>query len=148
MELRISGLAQVQERLKNAPSLLVSRAFHQALDRAAGVIAAEVEMRTPEGEEGLLKENVIVVVDVEAGAKGGSAAVGFNHVQSERTGKPADLIAFWVEYGHRMVAHDRKTVLGQVQPRPFMRQAAQASGDQAIEVFQDTLIERLSVIEG
>lgn len=146
MELRISGLAQVQQRLKDAPSLLVAKAHYKALDRAAGVIAAEVEARTPEGEEGLLKENVITNVVVDPKSRGGTAAVGFSSATSEVTGKPADVIALWVEYGHEHVSRSGK-LLGQVQAHPFMRPAFDASADQAIKVFADTLIDSLSVIE-
>lgn len=151
MELKISGLDQVQRRLREAPNTLVAKSFAKALDRAGGVIAAEVERRTPIGPEGDLKEHVIVKVEVDTAARGGSALIGFSSATSGRTGKPMDLIAYWVEYGHRLVGHgkrkkDRKD-LGKVPPHPFMRPAFDASADRAVEVFGDTLIDSLSDVE-
>ena len=146
MQIQIQGLEQVQKRLKEAPSLLVAKSFYKALDRAIGVLAAEVEARTPEGEEGLLKESVITDVKIDDRHRGGSAAVGFSSEQSERTGRPQDLIAFWVEYGHELLSHSGKPI-GHVPAHPFMRPALDAVGDQVIEVFGDTLIDSLSDIE-
>lgn len=151
MELTITGLEEVQRRLKAAPKALAAKAYLKALDRAAGVIAAEVEARTPEGETGLLKESVITSVELDSEGRGGTAAVGFNSSVSERTGKPQDLIAFWVEYGHRQVSHGSKKSsrheIGQVDAHPFLRPAADGAGDRAIEVFAEVLSENLSVIE-
>ena len=145
MELTITGLEEVQKRLKAAPQALAAKAFLQSLDRAAGVIAAEVEARTPEGETGLLRESVITSVELDSEGRGGSAAVRFSSEQGEN-GKPQDLIAFWVEYGHVLKSHAKKTI-GQVPAHPFLRPAADAAGDRAIEVFAEVLGENLSVIE-
>lgn len=148
MELRITGLEQVQRRLKEAPSLLVAKAFHQALDRAAGVFAGEVEMRCEEMEE--LAENVIVDVEVDVAKQGGTAFVGFSHTPSERTGKPLDLIAMWIEFGHMVLTHKGETPSHgktHVPADPFMRPAFDAAAERALEVFQETLIDGLSVIE-
>jgi len=145
MDIQITGLQEVQRRLTEAPSVLVEKVFTQALDRAAGVIAAELEARTPVGEEEELAENVIVKVAIDPGKRGGTAAVGFSSRQSSRTGKPFDLIALWVEYGHRLLSHKRKAI-GHVPAHPFMRPAALASADKAAETFADVLIENLKVI--
>lgn len=153
MDIKITGLDNVLKRLENTPSLLVKKVFYQALDRAAGVIAAEVELRTPEGEEGLLKENVITNVSIDTQGKGGSAAVGFSKAISERSGKPADLIAMWVEYGHAVVPprgsrrRGHTPVRGHVPAHPFMRPAADAAAALAIEVFARQLSEQIAVIE-
>ena len=140
----ITGLEQVQRRLREAPSLLVAKAMHTALDRGIGVIAAEVEALTPE-DTGDLKEHVITRVEIDVQNRGGSAAVGFASTPHERTGRASDAVALWVEMGHRMVSHDGKEI-GHVPPHPFMRTAFTVAADRAIEVFAETLIEGLSVI--
>ena len=146
MEIQISGLEQVQRRLAETPEALVRKAFETALDRAIGVVAAEVEARTPVGEAEELAEAVITRVKLDEQNRGGQAAVGFSSRQSERTGRPLDEIALWVEYGHRMVTHHGQQV-GHVPAHPFLRPALASAGDRAIEVFASTLIESLSLIE-
>lgn len=150
MELTITGLEEVQKRLAAAPKTVVVKGYLKALDRAAGVIAAEVEARTPEGETGLLKESVYTSVELDADGRGGSAAIGFRSTKSERTGAPQDAIAVWVEYGHQLVSHGKRSsrkVIGQVPAHPFMRPAADVAGDRAIEVFAEVLSESLGEIE-
>lgn len=143
-EITIRGLSEVQAKLAQTPSILVAKLFHKALDRAIGVIAAEVEARVPVGEHEELAENIITPVEIDLIRKGGSAAVGFSHNESE-SGYPIDLIAMWLEYGHRIVTHDGREV-GQVAPHPFMRTAAVASAERAAEVFAQVLIDGLEQI--
>jgi HK97 gp10 family phage protein len=145
MDIKITGLADVQRRLKEMPSLVVAKAFHAALDRAAGVMAAEVEIRAPLGEEGLLPESIITPVEVDVQKRGGQAAVGFSSAQDPRTGVPEDVKAAWVEYGHRQVTHrPGHEQVGYVLPHPFMRPAFDSSANKAIEVFAQALAENLS----
>jgi hypothetical protein len=154
VEIRIDGLEDCSRRLKNAPKNLVAKGFAKALDRAAGVIAAEVEKRTPIGpDQGELKENVIVTnAELLDNMEGGRIAVGFPGKTSKRTGKPLSLIAQWVELGHVQKSHGRKKsggkkVIGDVPAKPFMRDAAIAAKDRAIQVFADTLAGELGAIE-
>lgn len=151
MQIRISGLEQVQRRLREAPRKLVAGAYAKAINQSIGVLAAEVEARTPEGPEGLLKESVITEGEVDEQGRGAYAVCSFSKEVSERSEKPMDLIAYWVEYGHQQVSHDGKKtdrhVIGHVPAHPFMRPALDAAGDRAIEVFAGTLIDSLSVIE-
>ena len=147
MEISISGLEDVQRRLRNAPKAVAAKALLKSLDRAAGVVAAEVEARTPEGETGLLKESVTTSVEIDAEGRGGRAAVTFKKTPSERTGKPQDLIALWVEYGHQQTSHSGSGTGKHVPAHPFMRPAAEVSAPRAIEVFAETLAESLDVIE-
>ncbi len=147
MELRITGLEQVQRALTGSPAKVV-RAFAVALDRAAGVIAAAVEERIPEGPEGLLKQSIRVQVEVDTAKRGGIASVGFTSEPNERNGAPQDAVALWVEVGHRMVTHkpDSKQV-GNVPAHPFMRPAFDSAADRAIEVFAETLISQLTEVD-
>lgn len=151
MDLRITGLEQVQQALKELPAKIVVKSYAKALDRAAGVVAAELEARAealPEsGSETRLSEHVIVKVEVDTNKKGGTAAVGFDHSQDERTEKPMDVIAGWVEFGHRMVTHKPgKKEVGHVPAHPFVRPAYEAVQDKAVEVFGETLMDGLSEI--
>jgi hypothetical protein len=143
MGVEIVGLEDVLQRLDQLPGLIVAHAFAEALDRAGGVIAAEVEVRIPEGEtEGLL-EHIVVNVEIDPSLRGGSVAVGFSHAQAEN-GRPYDAIADWVERGHIMLSHDKKpTKLEHVPRHPFMAPAFDASAQKAIEVFTQTILDYL-----
>jgi|GEM_PF-2861241 len=151
-DLTITGLAEVQRLFAESPSILVDKVLYQALDRAAGVIAAEVEARCPEtplASNQNLREAVIVVVDVNHQKKGGTGTVGFKSTISDRTGLPMDAIASLVEFGHEMLTHDKKAPkhgLTHVPPHPFMRPAFDATGDRAIEVFQENLVDGLAAV--
>jgi hypothetical protein len=149
MDLEIAGLAETEQALQDLPAKVVVLGFARALDKAAGVIAAEVEARAEGLDESSsqtrLSEHVIVKVEVDTAKNGGVAYVGFDKTQDERTGIPQDAKALMVEYGHRMVTHKPgKRQVGTVQPRPFMRPAAAASENRATEVFGETLVDSLS----
>lgn len=146
VSINITGLEEVQRRLREAPKILVAQTFVKAFDRAAGVIAAEVAAHAPEGEEELLKENIVTEVTLDSNMRGGVAKIGYRSTISERTGASADMIALWVEFGHRHVSKSGKEV-GHVPAHPFMRPAAQTSATRAIEIFGETVIDSLSVIE-
>lgn len=149
MDLQITGLDQVQKALRELPAKVVVTSYAKALDRAAGVIAAEVTARAealPEsGSDTPLSEHVITKTEVDTNQRGGAAAVGFDSSQDDRTGIPQDLKALLVEMGHRMLTHQPgKKEVGHVAPHPFVRPAFEATADKAIEVFAETLIDGLS----
>jgi HK97 gp10 family phage protein len=154
INLQITGLEQVQRALADLPAQIVTKAYARALDRAAGVIAAEVEERAPERDDGLLKDSIVVSVEVATDRRGATATVGYSGAQDE-SGYPADLLALWTEYGHRMIGHQPgkkplagpNTPDGLVVPHPFMRPAFEASSERAIEVFQEVLVEELGFTE-
>lgn len=151
MELRLLGLSEAQRNLANASRLIAAASFAKALDRAAGVFAAEVELRASAlvGESGSgtpLAEHVITSVEVDAQGRGGRAQVGFDSSQDERTGKPQDLKALWVEYGHIQLTHKGDApVKGKkfVPAEPFMRPAFEAAARPALEVFTEAIAESL-----
>lgn len=157
MELRITGLEQVQRALAELPKAMVTVAFGAALDQAGGVIAGQVAGRAArlnDASDTPLSEHVTVQVQVDTDNRGGIAIVGFDSSQDERTGIPQDLKAFLVEFGHRMVGHKpgRKQLAGPatpggyVVPQPFMRPALEDSWEQAVRVFAEALIDGLSGI--
>lgn len=151
MDLKITGLEQVIERLQGLPKEIVVKSYAKALDRAAGVIAAELEARA----EGLgetetdtpLYEHVIVGTEVDTNGRGGIAKVGFDSSQDARTGKPQDAKALWVEMGHRMVPHETHggfgVAHGHVPAHPFVRPAFEAAGDEAIAVFEQVISQEI-----
>lgn len=152
MQVRITGLEDVERRLKNAPKQLVAHAFTKALDRAIGVVEAEVHARTPEGpDQGELKSNIVTAIEIDSNYQGGAAVCGFSSRRSARTGKPMDAIASWVEFGHVQVGHGSKKssrrAIGHVPAHPFMRPAAAAAAERAIQVFTDSLLDSLTAIE-
>lgn len=130
----ITGIEEVQELLVSAPRHIVGTAFLKAFEAADRVIEGELDLRTPE-KSGELKAAKTHEITLDSNLRGGLLQIGF--------GKQGHK-ALWVEYGHRMVGHkpDKKE-LGTVEAHPFMRPAANASADRAIEAFADTLIETL-----
>jgi hypothetical protein len=151
VDLRITGLEQVQRALSELPTSVVVKGFAKALDKGAGVIAAEVSARAEtldeSGSQTRLFEHVTVNVEVDTAKRGGVGTVSFDKSLDERTGIPQDLKAYLVEFGHRMVTHKPgKKEVGHVPAKPFLREAFEASADRAVEVFGETLIDSLSEI--
>lgn len=145
MQITISGLENVQRRLREAAPTIVIKSYAHALNRAAGVIAGEVQLRAealPEASDTPLHEHVKVQTEIDTNAKGGISKIGFDSTPDERTGKPQDSKALWVEAGHRLTSHDGKQI-GHVPAHPFMRPAFEAAADRAIGVFAATLNEEL-----
>lgn len=146
----VIGIDDVRRMLQAAPRLIVARAFLRALSAGANVIADELEARTPVKAEdtggvldkGVLRESVMIAIEIDSDLRGGRAEVGF--------GKNG-FVANWLEYGHRMMEHGKKIPRanrkligsGFVPARPFMRPAAAASADRAIEAFSEALVEEL-----
>lgn len=142
----ITGLAEVQEMLDKAPALIVLQAFQQALTAASRPIARELYARTPEREDENtrpedqipLREDVQVDITLDSRLRGGELKVGF--------GKQGH-VANWIQNGHRIVTHKPgHKVVGFVPPNPFMTAAAEASASDAIDAFQEALVEALQEV--
>jgi HK97 gp10 family phage protein len=130
LTVKITGIAEVQKMLAEAPKNIVMLGFGRALNAGINVIAAAVAERVPV-KEGELAAALVTEVVVDANARGGIASVGFGKMGHR---------ANWVEYGHRMVTHKPgKKQVGDVPAHPFMRPAADASADAAIDAFAETL---------
>jgi HK97 gp10 family phage protein len=143
----VTGLREVQRMLTEAPRLVVSNAYLKALGAAADVLEAALYSAAPERDEGSRDENIVHLKDaivreiqLDSRFRGGTLDVGF--------GKEG-FRALWVEYGHRMLTHDKRpTKLGMVPPHPFMRPAFEACADQCIEAFALTLERELRSMYG
>jgi bacteriophage HK97-gp10 putative tail-component len=134
----VRGIPEVQQNLKGFPRLLVLNCFRQALARAASVFEEELAVRAPETEystssedRGHLIDSIMSDITIDTQGRGGRVKVGF--------GKK-DMVALWVEYGHRMLSHSGKPI-GTVPAHPFIRPAFEAAADRAIEVFTETVQE-------
>ena len=145
----VTGLAEVQAMLRDAPRHIVAAGFARAGRAAADVFVAELEVRTPVRTEALwndetfsefkdqtggdLKAALMSEVLLDSQFRGVHVAVGF--------GKQGH-VANWVEYGHKMVTHKpAKKEVGFVSAHPFMRPAFEAAGDRAIDAFVESLSE-------
>lgn len=134
----VDGLDETIALLEKAPKNVVARGFLKAAQAGANVITDVLEPLIPVKAEdtggildkGEMKELLMIAVDLDSDFRGVSADVGFD--------KRAGNAPLWVEYGHRMVGHDKKQI-GEVPAHPFMRPAADASAEGAIEAFTDSL---------
>ena len=136
----IEGLDETVAMLEQAPRRIVSRGYRKALQAAADVIADEVRVRTPiKAEdtggllaEGELRESLVTDVEIDSQARGGVAEVGFGDNGH---------VALWLEYGRHVVGHKPELKdTGKVIPaKPFMRPAADASAEAAVDAFAESL---------
>lgn len=136
----VRGIPEVQRNLADFPRLLVMGCFQKALARAAAVFEEELRSRTPETDYstssedyGHLIDNLMDEITIDTQGRGGRARIGF--------GKK-DMVALWVNYGHRMLTHKGRQV-GTVQGTHFMQAAFAAAADRAVEVFIETVQEFL-----
>lgn len=140
MDSEIKGLNETIATLQQCPAQIVILGFQTALDRAGGVIAAEIMAQAPEGEHGELKEAAAVDVVIDSKLRGGVAFVGYPDEPSARTEKPLSKIAQWVEEGHIMLTHSGKpTKLDHTAANPFMRRGLTSATNQAVDVFAEAI---------
>lgn len=135
----VEGLEETAAMLEKASKTLVARGYMKALQAGSNVIADAVEVRTPiksEDTGGLLdkdelRESLMVDIQLDSQFRGGVAEIGF--------GKNGH-VANFVEYGHILLGHKPgKKPLGDVPAHPFMRPAADASAEAAIDAFAESL---------
>ena len=133
-QVTVTGLAEVQRMLTEAPKAIVGSIFVRAMDAAVQVIEDELYILAPERDEGErdenvahLKDQIMHLIELDSRFRGVRAAIGF--------GKGGNK-ALWLEYGHRMIGHapDHKD-LGTVSPHPFIRRAFDNAADKAIAAF-------------
>ena len=134
MEIKISGIDEVQALLKAAPARIVRNSFARALAAAAVPVVQALTPRIPV-RTGDLAEHLMTDIAIDADGRGGSAQIGFG-----KEGWKARL----VETGHRMVdPHNPKTEYAPVVAHPFMGPAASASADAAVEAFTEVMADSL-----
>jgi HK97 gp10 family phage protein len=127
----ISGIDEACALLDRVPKETARVGIARSLAAAAVPIVEAVDARTPVGATEELKAALNTDISLDSDGYGGSASINF--------GKQGH-VANFVEYGHRMIGHKPgKKELGEVKPHPFMRPAAAASADAAVEAFTETL---------
>lgn len=133
--IEIDGVEEVAELFRNAPKESIPSALLKALSEAGRVIEEYMAGRTPD-KTGELLANLDISVTLDSDFRGGYAEIGFSGEQGH--------VARFVEFGHRMVGHKPdKKLLGQVEPHPFMRPAADASAEEALDVFVGVMMAEL-----
>ena len=142
--LSVTGADEVAAYLESAPRVLVAEGWLKALVAAAEPLAVELAVNTPNGKDfavvrDKLNESQVREIEIDSQLRGGTLTFGF--------GKNG-YIAYFLEYGHRMVGHKpelkqlfSKANPGQthVLPDPFMARAANAAFDAVISAFAASL---------
>lgn len=150
--LTITGIDETCKMFQDATNVVVNLGFPPALAAAGGVLEAALWPRTPltpeaigneaHGGKGPLASDLQVRITIDADGRGGFVDVGFWGLGH---------IAWWVEFGHRIVGpkpddvswkrfrQENMNHLGDVPPHPFMRPAFYAVVDDAVAAFFETL---------
>jgi hypothetical protein len=135
----ITGLVEFGQTLRDAPRLIVEEFFPHALEAGAEVIEAALRARTPELESQRkihLRDALVTDIEIDPPSLSGTADTGFG-AEGER--------ALWVEFGHREVTHGpNRRQVGRSAAHPFMRPAAVAAAEGAIEAFADSLAKNIN----
>lgn len=136
--LEFEGLDEVCELFEQAPKAAIPQALLHGLAAGAGVIEEYVAGYAPD-KTGEMLADLGSTVTLDADFRGGVAQIGFSAKQGH--------VANWVEYGHRMIGHKPlKKELGTVEPHPFMRPAAEAGEEEAVETFTETMMTDLQKV--
>lgn len=146
----IYGIESCARALTDAPRQAVPAALARGLAAAGGILeeaiiavmpVRDVRLGGDEEYPALIEDLRVEIILADAG-EGGVVKVGFFK---------QGYVAAWVEYGHRMVGHkpDNKLLIGGrvaglVPAHPFIRPAADASAERAIEVFVEAVMEELT----
>jgi hypothetical protein len=129
----ISGIEEACAMLDRVPKETAKVGIARALAAAAVPIVQAVEAVTPE-ITGDLKKALRTDIGLDTDSYGGYACINFGNQGH---------VANWVEYGHRMIGHKAlgklRDIHEPVVPHPFMRPAAAASGEAAVDAFTETL---------
>ena len=147
----MTGLQDVQRFLYEAPKSLVALGFARALSAAANVFADEVERNCPVKKEdtggllerGVLREQIMVAVEIDSQFRGGRSSVGWGPQIPKN-------LPLWIERGHRRVVKGgfyidnrgrrrKGTHIADVKPHPFFVRSFDAKVDRAIEAFAESL---------
>lgn len=144
----VEGLEEALAMFDDLPKAVILAGFSGALQAAGRVFVDELDQRTPiqlayEGGDltvagGDLKGALMMTdPEVDSQYRGGSIEVGYGNL---------GYVANLVEYGHRMVSHDKtkqlsgpKTPGGFVQAYPFIRPSFDVGKDRSIDAFVNSL---------
>ena len=141
VRISVEGLESACSWLDGVAREIAGPAVLKGLTAGGDVIARELRIRTPEQSEGEhsedkphLSDSIVVEVVLDSSFRGGYVDIGFGRMGH---------VAWWVEFGHRMIGHapkfevlkGPKTPEGVVVPQPFMRPTTEAAAVPAVEAF-------------
>lgn len=152
----IRGIEEACAMIDKIPEDIVRVGMIRSLTAGSVPIMKAVDVRTPVRAELFNEETFSPIGDKASGklkralrtdiyltddGRGGVASINFG---------PQGYVANWVEYGHRMIGHKvlgaLRKIMDSVPPHPFMRPAASASGEQAIDDFVEEM--QISLLAG
>jgi hypothetical protein len=131
------GLEDLARDLADLPQRIVQDLFPDALAAGGAVVERDLRARTPVAEAettsakqyGRLVDDLSTHVEID-GELTGNAKTGFDKL---------GFVAVFLEYGHR--SGDGKFTAA----NSFIRQAAEASEDAAVEAFTDSIADNIGI---
>jgi hypothetical protein len=160
-DIALDGIEETLQMLDEAPRNVVASGFMRALQAGGTILADAIAAAAPVKSEatggllarGELRESVRLKVTLDSAFRGGVAEIDFGH---------AGPVAYWMEYGHRLVKHgatweDRKnnyrgklllrrnpeTFDSTVPPHPVVRKPLDTSWEAAVDAVVESLKETL-----
>lgn len=139
--LEVSGLSELDDMLSELPARMAKQIFGHALKAAGAVVLKDMRARCPVLTKdagpfsnslpaGALLQDLSAKVSLYPQNNAGVCRVG----PSDRTA----YVAVWLEYGHLLMSHGKKgkrKEIKHIAAKPFMRQAADATAQAAVDVF-------------
>jgi hypothetical protein len=155
----VTGLKESIDFLNTMPKALVAKGFVKAGHAAGDVMLAAVIAHTPVSGAKVTNPTTGVETSVGTGGDLISAArmqvfldAQYRGVQVQVDFGKLDYIAYWLEYGHRMIGHkpEKKQLFGpntpdgNVKPYPIFRPAADECFEAAVQAFADSIAETVN----
>jgi len=140
----VEGIEECCADLGRLQTAVAVVAVTRGLHAAAEVIEREIDVRTPVRSTriGGDKDYQALITDLQVkvtldARRGSFAEIGFFR---------SAYLAQWIEYGHRMVGHkpNLRFLDKWVPARPFLRPAADAAEEPAVQAFTDAVSETLA----
>lgn len=134
--IEFDGIEEACYSIRDAPKAAIPPALVHCLTDGGAVVQSAIASRTPD-KTGELLADLDTVVTLDEDQMGGEAETGFSEAQGR--------VARWLELGHREIGHrPLEKDEGRVAPHPFIRPAAEAAEEEAIETLMNVLMDDLS----
>lgn len=137
----VAGINETLDNIEKWLNSIAPETMKYAAGEALIVLGTAIKERIPvrTGEMSaypLTQRTNVIQAGVVGGAYAVSGWVGFVGMMAN--------IAFWVEYGHRIVTRRGGRAIGRVKPHPFMRPALAAAAGPAFERFGQAFAEKMA----
>ncbi len=119
-EIRIEGMKELIDKIRDLPIKLQRQLERGALRKALQPLKNAIESKAPVGETGRLADSIVIRTRTKKGALSGEVVVQAPH-------------SHLVEFGHRMVSHSGREV-GVVPPHPFARPALDETASEVLRI--------------